>query len=314
MVAHDKPKYAWWPYRQLVHWEAGIGQAATAKGGWRLVLYEFIRFGVKQAWACLFGGLMLALLIATYFWYPKDAALTRYDFLVIASLVIQVLLLLFRMETLEEAKVILLFHVIGTAMEVFKTSVGSWQYPEAGMLKIGAVPLFTGFMYASIGSYIARVWRLFDFTFTYHPPFKITITISILIYVNFFTYHYFFDFRWIILALIFFAFRKTMIYFRIRRHFRHMPLLLGFFLVAIFIWFAENIGTLTNAWIYPNQQKHWQMVSFGKLTAWYLLMIISYVMVACVNKPRQYFKPAAPATVTAAENTEASPCFLKPGR
>ena len=234
---------------------------------------------------------MLTLLIGTYLWYPKDAALARYDFLVIASVAIQVLLLLFRMETLEEAKVILLFHVIGTVMEIFKTSVGSWQYPEAGILRIGAVPLFTGFMYASIGSYIARVWRLFDFTFTHHPPFKITITISILIYVNFFTHHYFFDFRWIILALLFLAFRKTTIYFRIRRHSRRMPLLLGFFLVAIFIWFAENIGTATNAWIYPNQQKHWQMVSFGKLIAWYLLMIISYVMVSCVNKPQEHRLP-----------------------
>jgi uncharacterized membrane protein YoaT (DUF817 family) len=32
------------------------------------------------------------------------------------------------------------------------------------------VPLFTGFMYAAIGSYIARCWRLFDFRFTRHPP------------------------------------------------------------------------------------------------------------------------------------------------
>jgi uncharacterized membrane protein YoaT (DUF817 family) len=70
-----------------------------------------------------------------------------------------------------------------------------------------------------------------------------------------------------------------------------MPLLLGFFLVAIFIWFAENIGTATNAWIYPNQKKHWQMVSFGKLIAWYLLMIISYVMVSCVNKPQERRPP-----------------------
>jgi len=69
------------------------------------------------------------LLIATHYWYPRGAALSRYDFLSFC-LGIQVAMLLFRLETLEEAKVILLFHVVGTIMEIFKTSVGSWIYPE----------------------------------------------------------------------------------------------------------------------------------------------------------------------------------------
>ena len=43
-------------------------------------VYEFVRFGVKQAWACLFGGAMVALLIGTYLWYPRVASLARYDF------------------------------------------------------------------------------------------------------------------------------------------------------------------------------------------------------------------------------------------
>ncbi|MDR1461624.1 MAG: DUF817 domain-containing protein [Azoarcus sp.] len=192
----------------------------------------------------------------------------------------------FRLETWEEAKVILMFHVIGTAMEIFKVHVGSWQYPEAGFLKIGGVPLFSGFMYATVGSYIARAWRLFDLSFTHHPPLWVTAAISIAIYVNFFTHHYIYDFRWLIFALLALAFGRTWVYFRIHRHYRRMPLLLGFFLVALFIWFAENIGTVTNAWIYPNQKDGWHMVSFSKITAWYLLMTISYVMVAFVNKPQ----------------------------
>ena len=56
--------------------------------------------------------------------------------------------------------------------------------------------------------------------------------------------------------------------------------------MALFIWFAENIGTFTAAWIYPNQRHGWTLVSFGKLGAWYLLMIISYVLVALVNRPQ----------------------------
>jgi len=253
-----------------------------------LVLYEFVRFGIKQAWACLFGGLMLALLIGTFLWYPKDAALSRYDFLVIASLAIQALLLILRMETLEEAKIILLYHLTGTVMEVFKTHVGSWQYPEAGFLKIFGVPLFTGFMYSCIGSYIARAWRLFDFSFTNHPPLWLATLLSIAIYINFFTHHYIYDFRWLILFALLLAFGKTWIHFRIRRHHRRMPLVIGFLLVSLFIWLAENIGTATNVWIYPSQQKEWVMVPFGKLIAWYLLMNISYLLVAFVNKPQDY--------------------------
>jgi uncharacterized membrane protein YoaT (DUF817 family) len=67
--------------------------------------------------------------------------------------------------------VILVFHVVGTVMEIFKTAHGSWLYPEPSLLRMSGVPLFTGFMYACVGSYIARAWRLFDITFIRYPPF-----------------------------------------------------------------------------------------------------------------------------------------------
>jgi len=288
MSESDQPKYSWWPYEVLRAREERLGQAAETRGGRWLFVYEFVRFGVKQAWACLFGGLMLALLVSTHLWYPKDATLSRYDFLTLASVLIQILLLVSRMETLEEAKVILMYHVTGTAVEIFKTHVGSWQYPEAGWLKIGGVPLFTGFMYSCIGSYITRAWRLFDFSFTRHPPLWAAVLIAVAIYVNFFTHHYLYDFRWIILLVLVIAFRKTWVYFRIHHHYRRMPLLLGLLLVALFIWFAENIGTAAHVWIYPNQHKEWVMVPLAKLISWYLMMMISYVLVALANKIQDY--------------------------
>ena len=76
--------------------------------GWRLWLYEFLLFGFKQAWACLFGALLLGLLLATHFFYPSDAPLHRYDFLTLAAIAIQVGMLAFRLETWDEAKVILI--------------------------------------------------------------------------------------------------------------------------------------------------------------------------------------------------------------
>jgi len=91
-------------------------------------LFELFMFGLKQAWASLFGGAMLALILATHFvWpalWPRGAPLARYDFLVLAAVAIQAAMLATKLERWDEALVILVFHVVGTAMEVFKTAHG----------------------------------------------------------------------------------------------------------------------------------------------------------------------------------------------
>jgi uncharacterized membrane protein YoaT (DUF817 family) len=276
----------WQPLARFIDWEADLGQRAEARGPAAHFAYEFVRFGVKQAWACLFGALLLALLIGTHFLYPRGAALARYDFLVIAAVLIQIVMLVFKLETIEEAKVILVFHAVGTVMEVFKTSAGSWIYPEASILRIGGVPLFTGFMYAAIGSYIARCWRLFDFRFKRHPPVWALSILSGAIYLNFFSHHYVWDIRPLLFAAAILLIGPCTIYYKIWKTHRHMPLLLGLALVALFIWFAENIGTFTAAWTYPNQRHGWQLVGAGKLGSWFLLMLISYTLVAALNRPR----------------------------
>ena len=255
--------------------------------GWRLWLYEFVLFGFKQGWACLFGGLMLALLLATHFLYPENAALHRYDFLTLSAIAIQAAMLALRLETWAEAKVILIFHIVGTVMELFKTAAGSWIYPEASVLHIGAVPLFSGFMYAAVGSYIARVWRIFDFRFTGYPARWATWLLAAAIYVNFFAHHWLPDIRVLLFAVTILLFWRTRIHFRNWRDHRWMPLLLGFLLVALFIWGAENIGTFARAWTYPGQEDGWKMVSLAKLGSWFLLMLISFVLVELVSPVRK---------------------------
>lgn len=254
--------------------------------GWRLWLYEFLLFGFKQGWACLFGALMLALLLATHFLYPADAPLARYDFLTLAAIAIQAGMLAFRLETWGEAKVILIFHVVGTVMELFKTAAGSWIYPEASLLRIAGVPLFSGFMYAAVGSYIARVWRIFDFRYTAYPPRWAKWLLAAAIYVNFFAHHWTVDIRYLLFAATALLFWRTRVHFRNWRAHRWMPLLLGFFLVALFIWMAENIGTFARAWSYPGQEDDWEMVGLAKLGSWYLLMLISFVLVSLVQPIR----------------------------
>jgi uncharacterized membrane protein YoaT (DUF817 family) len=276
-------------WRPLVHFiavEARLGQWAQ-QGRATSFLYEFCRFGVKQAWACLFGASMVALLIATHLWYPRGAALSRYDFLFLAAIAIQVGMLGFRLETLEEAKVILLFHAVGTLMEIFKTATGSWIYPEPSLFRIGGVPLFSGFMYASIGSYIARAWRLFDFQFTRHPPLWTLFVLGLAVYANFFTDHYGVDLRYLLFTAAALLFGRTWIHYKIWHVYRRMPLLLACFLHALFVWFAENVGTFTRTWAYPHQVSGWSPVPLAKLGSWFLLLIISYALVALVSKPRE---------------------------
>lgn len=253
------------------------------KGPFGQALFEFVSFGVKQAWACLFGGLMLALLLGTFLFYPENAALARYDFITIVAILIQVGMLLLRLETWDEAKVIFAFHMVGTVMELFKTQVGSWTYPEPALLRIMDVPLFTGFMYACVGSYIARAWRLFDFEFVRFPPLWVQAGLAVAIYINFFSHHYVVDIRNILFVAAAIIYGPSIIRFRPDVAYRWMPLLLGLLLVAIFIWFAENIATFARAWTYPSQDSGWHMVSVDKLGAWFLLMIISFVLVAAVQ-------------------------------
>ncbi|SEB60551.1 Uncharacterized membrane protein YoaT, DUF817 family [Paramicrobacterium humi] len=250
-------------------------------------LVEFLVFGAKQAWACVFGGALLVVIVTARLWYPDGAAVARNDALTIAAIVIQVLMVWGGLETLRELRVIVLFHVAGTLMELFKTDVGSWAYDPGGVLRILSVPLFTGFMYGAVGSYMVRVYRLFELRFTRYPPVWATAIIAAAIYVNFFTHHFMIDLRWFLLAAVLLAFGFSTMHFRVFRHSYRMPLTLAFALVAVFIWLAENIGTFAGAWTYPDQVEAWHPVSIAKLVSWFLLMIISVVLVTCVYPPRR---------------------------
>ena len=249
-------------------------------------LHELLQFGLKQAYASLFGGFLLLLIMVSNYWYPL--AMPRYDFLFIAALAFQMALLVFKLETLKEATVILIFHLVATAMEIFKTSdaIGSWQYPEHFNIGFGNYPLFAGFMYSAVGSYIARIWRIFHIRFDYYPKISWTYLLATLIYLNFFTHHYMFDLRWLLIAMTAVLFWKSHFYYKVNKKVHKMPVMMGFFLVSLFIWFAENIATYSRIWIYPSQVHEWHMVSASKLTAWFLLMIVSTILVSIVQKPQ----------------------------
>ncbi|MFK4761355.1 DUF817 domain-containing protein [Microbacterium sp. ZW T5_45] len=247
---------------------------------------ELLVFVVKQAWACVFGTALLVAIVAARLWYPEDAVLARNDALTITAVLIQIAMLVFRLESGRELWVIVLFHLTGTVMELFKTDVGSWAYAADGVLRLGGVPLFSGFMYAAVGSYMVRVYRLFDLGFTRYPRRWLTTVLAAAIYVNFFTHHWWWDLRWVLLAAVVVLWLPTIMHARVWQRTIRLPLLAVFAGVALFIYLAENIGTWAGAWVYPDQAVVWQPVSLSKLSSWFLLMIISVVMVTWVYPPR----------------------------
>lgn len=262
---------------------------ATAGGMRRARLVELVVFGLKQAWACVFGAVMLVLLVTARVLYPDDAPLARADALVLAAVAVQVAMLALRLESLREMGVIALFHLVGTAMEVFKTAVGSWAYETDGLLRIGEVPLYTGFMYAAVGSYMVRVMRLFDLRFTRYPPLLATAALAAAIYANFFTHHYLPDARWVLLAATLLLYGRCVMSLRVHRRapWRRMPVIAAFLGVAGLLWIAENVGTAAGAWIYPHQRAGWELVPASKLVSWLLLMMVSVVLVTLVHRPRR---------------------------
>jgi uncharacterized membrane protein YoaT (DUF817 family) len=243
-------------------------------------IVEFLAFGLKQARACLF----VAVFFAAIFLLPRSGlgGLSRYDVLFLIALLIQGLMLWGKLETFDELKAVCLFHAVGFAMEVFKTSAGiqSWSYPEAGYSKLLGVPLFAGFMYAGVGSYIIQAWRLFDLKVRHHPPYWMAWLIALAIYANFFTHHFIPDFRWYITACALGLYARTRVSYRPLQRRRSMPLLFSFVLIGFFIWLAENAGTFFGVWRYPNQIGAWATVNIGKWSSWSLLVIMTFTMVA----------------------------------
>ncbi len=257
-------------------------------------LAEFVMFVLKQGWAALFGGLLLIAIIMTKLIWQDHWAIARYDALVVIAVGIQALFLWLRLESWREAKVIFLFHLTGTAMEIFKIHAGSWAYPEPGLLKLLGVPLFSGFMYAAVGSYMARVIRVFDMRFAPFPPLYLTYALGAAIYINFFAHHFLPDMRYLLFAATVLLYARTRIWFWIGERAYWMPLPVAAFLSSFFLWLAEVIGTSTKTWVYAGQT-NFNWVSLAKMGSWYLLLYVAFATVTLVFREALDRRPWRPS-------------------
>jgi len=170
--------------------------------------------------------------------------------------------------------------IFGAALLAVLMAARLW-YPDTAVLaRNDVLPL------AAVVIQVLMVARLFDLKFAAYPRRWITAILAGTIYANFFTHHYIWDLRWVLLAAVVIVYGRCVMHFRVfRRQFR-MPLAISFLLVALFIWIAENIATWSGAWLYPSQVAGWHPVGLEKLVAWFLLMLISVVLVAWVYKPQ----------------------------
>jgi len=272
---------------------------------WARPLTLLWSFAYQEAASCFFPGLIFAFLLLTRL--VEIPFLSRYDFLLLVSIAIQAWMVWgIKIETVDELKTITLFHAIAMAMEIYKVNMGSWSYPGDAYTKVLGVPMFAGFMYASVASYITQAWRRLHLRLENFPASWVNWLFVISTYGNFYTNHFVYDFRWFIIAGMFVVYWRTRIYFSVYPPFAHaghsktsqadstpaptfwMPVLLGFFMVGLFVWFGENIGTFLSAWQYPNQAGGWQLVPPSKLSSWFLLFIVSFLLIAQLKRVKSH--------------------------
>ena len=246
-----------------------------------IFLKELLAFGYKEAISCIFPAIIFGTLAITKF--ISIPFVPRYDLLLLIFLTVQYFMYKLKLEDENEVRMICIFHLLGVMMEMFKVSHGAWAYPDPGYTKILGVPLYSGFMYASIGSYVCQAWKNLDLKFESWPPMLHCAGVALLIYGNFYSNVYTIDLRLLIIPVLIYVFYNTKVYFNTNGQIRQMPLSLSFFLIGFFVWIAENMATFLGAWKYPNQKEGWTMVSLHIMSSWFLLVVVTVVLVALIK-------------------------------
>ncbi|MEU6071725.1 DUF817 domain-containing protein [Streptomyces sp. NPDC047082] len=232
-------------------------------------------FGWVQARCCAFAVALFGGMAAVRMLPPLPVA--RYDLLLAYGVLLTVVCHLLGWETRRDLAVVAVCHVLGLVFELVKVHVGAWSYPEPALTKVAGVPLYGGFMYAAVGSYGCRTWRLLELSFTGYRA-RITAAVAAFLYINFLTHHWLPDLRWVLGGLLLCATWGTWMYFTVGERRHRMPLALSFALAGFFLWLAENVATYLGAWRYPYQLHGWEPVSMSKWVSWALLITVSFVV------------------------------------
>lgn len=226
--------------------------------------------------AASFPGFVLGMIALTRF--VGVPGLHRYDLLLLLFLGWQVGMVALKVETPRELGAIFLFHLMGVTLEMWKVAHGGWSYPEPGWSKVLDVPLYSGFMYASIGSFFLALWKRLELRLESPPHLGLTLALTLLAYLNFWTNVWLPDLKPLVVVLALPLFWRSRLVVELDRV-RRVPLLLVFPLLGGAVWLAENWGTAFGSWRYPRQDEGWTWVPEDKLLSWTVLVLVSVVIV-----------------------------------
>ncbi|MET8771624.1 DUF817 domain-containing protein [Streptomyces sp. NPDC004658] len=247
-------------------------------------LGQLVRFGVIQARACAFAVALLAGIGASRLLPPLPVA--RYDLVLVYGVLLTLVARRVGWETRRDTAVIAVCHVLGLLFELVKVRLGSWSYPEDALTKVAGVPLYGGFMYAAVASYVCRSRRLMRLRYTRYRATATTL-VAAAVYLNFLTHHWIPDLRWPLAVAMAAVTAGTRVGFRVGAHRYRMPLAVSFVLIGFFLWVAENAATYAGAWSYPQQLDGWQPVPLTKFGAWSLLISVTFVLVEHLGTARR---------------------------
>jgi uncharacterized membrane protein YoaT (DUF817 family) len=258
---------------------AATGAAWARPPDMRFFVAQLSRFAWLEARCCafavaVFGGLALSKVV--------PLPIPRYDALLIYCVLVTVAFRLLGWESTRDVLIIAGFHLLGLAFELVKVPLGSWTYPESAFTKILGVPLYSGFLYAAVGSYVVAAWRLFHLRVSGYLAVP-TASVAAAIYVNLITHHWLPDLRWPLAGLLVAVTWGAAVHFTVGGHRYRMPLALSFALIGFFLWVAENIATFFGAWAYPHQLETWRLVDPAKVGAWAMLISVTFVLVAALR-------------------------------
>lgn len=212
----------------------------------------------------------------------------RYDAVLLGCLAWQAAAVALGAESRRELGLICVFHALGVGLEWHKTTHGGWSYPEPSWLRLGPVPLYSGFMYASVASFLLGAWKVLDLRLTGAPPAGLAAALGLAIYGNFLTNVWLPDLKLPLLVGVGWLFRRG----RVEVAGRGAPLLPMFPALGLALWLAECWATWFGAWVYPRQLAGWTPVPPDKVVSWTALVVVSFLLVARAREDRARPAPA----------------------
>lgn len=227
-----------------------------------------------QARAAVFGAIFILSIAGTAAVWETAWPVARYDALALLGVAALTIMFALGAHSTSDALPIGLVFALGVVLELYKIETGAWMYPEGSELAIGQKPLFVGFMYAAVASYLIRALRVKALEIRGMPPLFVAVLVGGLVYGAYFLPSQI----WVRFGLIGLV---TLVFWRATLRapsgsWLPLPVALG--LAASLIWVAENIGTFSGTWAYPNDGAL-GLVTLSKLGAWYLLLSVCFIVV-----------------------------------